>query len=181
MNNYLWGYSPLGAGTVTDAGAAVFCDSGPTTLPVIADYTSTSTTPGSPYSAGNLTIDSAKLDGKGSFWFVTGGVAATGVVGASSGTFTGTANFSSYLGEISSSGTLQTPYNSSTQTYGLQPTGFGAQATVSATNARVILPASPSVTLLGIDKFGNIWAVDSESYKILKVTGLAAANSVNYQ
>jgi hypothetical protein len=180
-NNQLWGYSYLGAGAVTDAGVSVFCDSGPTTLPVIAQYSSTSTTPGAPYSAGNLLIDNAVLDGNGNFWFVTGGVAATGVVGSSSGTFTGTASFASWLGEISPSGSLQTPYNTTSQVYGLQPTGFGAQTTATGTNARVLLPAAPSVTLLGVDKFGNIWATDSESYKILKITGLAAANSVNYQ
>ena len=180
VHSQLWGYSELGAGAITDAGAAVFCDSGSATLPVLPKYSSSTSTPGNPFSAGDLIIDSAALDGNGNLWFVTGGITATGVVGSSTGTFTGTASYSSYLGEISPSGALLTSYNASTQNYGLQPTGFGTSVTATATNSRVPL-TGPSVSLLGVDAFGNIWAVDEESYRILKITGLAAANTVNYQ
>ncbi len=180
-NNNLWGYSNLGAGTITDAGLPVFCDAGSTTLPVIAPYASSSNTPGAPYSAGSLTIGGTRLDGNGNLWFVTSGVTASGVVGSTAGTFTGTAYYASYLSEISSSGVVQTPYNANSQTYGLQPTGFGPQATVAATNGRFI-NAGPEVGLLGVDKFGNIWAEDVQSFKILKISGTgAAANSLNYQ
>jgi hypothetical protein len=183
VHNQLWGYSETGAGAITDAGVAVFCDNGSTTLPVLPEYASTTTTVGSPFSGGAIVITSAVLDGGGNLWFVTGGVAETGVVASSSGssvsTFTGTAKYSSYLGEISSSGALLTTYNASTQTYGLQPTGFGANGTASATNTSVV-PETGSVGLLGVDAFGNIWALDEESSRLLKITGLATANTLNY-
>ena len=96
------------------------------------------------------------------------------------GTFTGTATFSSYLSEISPGGQILTPFNASTQTYGLQPAGFGSNVTVSATNAVVYTGSYPSVSLLGVDRFGNIWAIDISTSKLLKITGLAVANTVNY-
>ena len=179
ITNHLWGYSQLGAGAITDAGVFYGCDDGPTLLPVVPGYGTTSTTPGSPYSAGSLLIQNAVLDGGGNLWFVTAGITETGVVGSTSGTFTGTAAFSSYLGEISSTGNVLTPFNASTQTYGLQPTGFGANATVTATNASTVSNEA-SVELLGVDRFGNIWALDTQSFRILKITGLAVANTVNY-
>ena len=180
VHNQLWGYSELGAGAITDLGVAVFCDAGAATLPVIPKYSSATTTPGAAFTAGDLVIESAALDGAGNLWFVTGGLTANGVVGSSAGTFTGSASYASYLGEISPSGILMTPYNAAQQSYGLQPTGFGAQATAAATETKVPI-AGPSVSLLGIDNSGNIWAVDSQSYKILKITSLASPNSVNYQ
>jgi hypothetical protein len=179
----VWGYSETGAGTITDAAAAVFCDYGSITLPVLPQYASTTTTVGSAFSGGSILITSAALDGAGNLWFVTGGIAETGVVASSTGTtvatFTGTAKYSSYLGEVSSSGALLSPYNASTQTYGLQPTGFGSNVSASATNASISVEGA-TVGLLGIDRFGNIWAIDEETYKLLKITGLAAANTVNY-
>jgi hypothetical protein len=179
VHGQVWGFSETGAGTITDAGAAVFCQSGSTTLPVLQAYGSTLTTPGAAYSAGSILISNAVLDGAGNLWFVTGGVAAKGVVGSAANTFTGTVNYQAYLGEISSSGALLTPYNASTQTYGLQPAGFGVNATASVTNGSVY-PGGNSVALLGVDRFGNIWATDYVSNKLLKITGLAAANTVNY-
>ncbi len=180
VNNRVWGVSQTGAGTISDAGAAVFCDYGAASLPVLPKYGSPTTTPGAAYSGGSLLIGNSALDGAGNLWFVTGGVSATGVVGSGAGKFTGTATYASYLGEISAAGALVTPYNASNQTYGLQPAGFGANVTAAANNVSV--PASgPSVDLLGIDPFGNIWAVDAESYRIIKITGLAVANTVNYQ
>ena len=179
VHGQLWGHSYLGAGTITDAGAAVFCDFGATTLPVLPLYESTSTTPGSAYSAGSVLITTAKLDGAGNLWFVSGGATASGVVGTVANTFTGSITYNSYLSEVSPTGALLTPYNASNQTYGLQPTGFGPNVTASGTNASVS-PSEGSVGLLGVDRFGNIWVADSATYKLLKITGLAVANTVNY-
>ncbi len=178
-HNQVWGYSETGAGTMTNAGVAVFCDVGPTTLPLIPTYGSTSTTAGDPYSAGSLLIGSAVLDGGGNLWFLTGGAAATGVVGSTSVTFTGTVTYSAYLGEISSSGTLLTPYNAGTQTYGLQPAGVGVNATATSTNGSVY-PGAVSASLIGVDLLGNIWALDTQTNKLIKITGMATANTVNY-
>lgn len=179
IHNQLWGYSQTGAGAVTNAGAAVFCDSGSSTLPVIPAYASTSTTPGAGFSTGSLLITSAVLDGAGNLWFTTGGLAASGVVGTVPGTFTGTVKYSSYLGEISPTGTLLTTYNAGSQIYGLQPAGLGVNVNGTSTNGSVLNDGS-SVSLLGVDSGGNIWAVDYETNKFLKITGLAVANTVNY-
>ena len=179
VHNQLWGYSGTGAGAITNAGAALFCDVGPATLPLIPTYGSTSTTPGSPYSAGSLLISSLALDGAGNAWFTTGGVAATGVVGSTAGSFTGTIKYASYLGEISSSGVLLTPYNAGSGIYGLQPAGLGTNATATATETSVS-SGSFSSSLLGVDSVGNIWAFDLQTNKLLKITGLATANTVNY-
>ncbi len=179
VHNQLWGYSELGAGAITDAGAAVFCDYNSSTLPVLPVYGDATVAAGSPFTGGSLLLTNAALDGQGNLWFVTGGVTETGVVGTSSGTFTGTATYASYLGEISPTGALLTPYNPGTKTYGLQPAGFGPTASASATNTSVS-GGGASVGLLGIDRFGNIWALDQETYRLLKITGLAAANTVNY-
>lgn len=180
VHNQLWGYSEIGAGAITNAGVFFGCNGGPTLIPAIQSYTSTSTTPGSPYSAGSLLITNGVLDGAGNFWFASSGITATGVVGSTPGTFTGTATIASYLSEIAPGGQILTPFNASTQTYGLQPTGFGANVTVSATNALAYTGGDPSVSLLGVDRFGNIWAFDIQTNRLLKITGLAAANTVNY-
>jgi hypothetical protein len=178
VQNHLWAASETGAGAITDAGAAVFCDLGSTTLPLVAPSSTSSTTPGSAYSAGQLTLANAVLDGAGNLWFASAGEQATGVVGTSSGTFTGTETFANYLSEISASGTLLTPYNASTQTYGLQPAGFGTNGSATVTNGT--LDGGGSVELFGVDLYGNIWALDAETYKLLKIMGLASANTVNY-
>ncbi len=179
VNNHLWGISETGAGTITDAGAALFCDVAGSTMPFIGEYASTSTTPGDPYSAGSLLITSAALDGAGNLWFITNGVAATGTVGSAAGTFNGTVSYSSYLGELSPSGALLTPFNATTGTYGLQPAGLGTNATATSTGGSILNQAE-SVSLLGVDRSGNIWALDSQTNKLLKISGLATANTVNY-
>jgi len=179
VHNQLWGLSETGAGAITDSGTAVFCDPASPTMPFIGEYASTSTTPGDPYSAGSLLLTSAVLDGGGNLWFTTEGVAATGTVGAAAGTFNGTVKYSTFLGEISPSGTLLTPLNAATSTYGLQPTGLGSNVTATSTGGSIFNQSS-SVGLLGVDPSGNIWAVDSPSNKVLKISGLATANTVNY-
>jgi hypothetical protein len=188
VNNQLWGYSKTGVGAVTDAGAPLFCDYGSTKLPVVVqDYASTSTTAGSPYSAGDLLIggpkngvqNGAKLDGAGNLWFVTSGYAATGVVGSTAGAFTGSATFASYLVGISPSGALLSSCVTGSQPKGCQPTGFGSNGSVSATNSAPITGVF-EVNILGVDPSGNIWVSDAESNKILKITSLATANTVNY-
>jgi hypothetical protein len=179
VKNHVWGYSETGAGTITNAGAANFCDVGPAILPVIPIYGSTATSAGSPYSSGSLLITSAVLDGAGNLWFTSVGVAQSGVVGSSSGTFTGTINYTTYLNEISPSGTLLTPYNATNNVYGLQPAGLGVNASATSTNSAAANESS-SITLFGVDVLGNIWAFDSQTNKLLKITGLATANTVNY-
>ncbi len=179
VHNQLWGYSETGAGAITNAGAALFCNVGPTTLPLIPSNSTTSTNAGDPYSAGALLISSTALDGAGNLWFTTGGVAISGVVGSTAGTFTGTIKYSSYLGEISPSGTLLTTYNPVTKVYGLQPSGVGANATATATNAFVSnFPFG--VGLLGVDVNANIWVYDFLSNRIIKIPSLATANTLNY-
>ena len=179
VHNQLWGFSETGAGAVTNSGTAVFCDPASATMPFIANYASTSTTPGDPYSAGSLLITSAVLDGAGNLWFITNGVAATGTVGTVAGTFNGTVTYSTWLGELSPSGALLTPFNAGTSTYGLQPAGLGANVTATSTGGS-ISNESVSVSLLGVDRSGNIWALDSQTNRLLKISGLATANTVNY-
>ena len=179
VNNHLWGISLTGAGTITDNNAAVFCDSGSTVLPVKPSTSSASTVPGDPFSASSLLIANAALDGAGNLWFASNGITQTGVVGDYDNTFTGNATYASYLGEITAAGTLGTPYNTTTNTYGLQPVGFGTNVTAAATDGNST-PISESVAILGIDVAGNIWAVDSQSYKLLKITGMATPNTKNY-
>jgi hypothetical protein len=179
VNNQLWGISTTGAGAITDSGTAVFCNAAGATMPFIEEYASTSTTPGSPYSAGSLWLTSGVLDGAGNLWFTSSGTAATGTVGSAPATFNGTVTYSTWLGEFSPSGTLLTPFNATTSTYGLQPSGLGANVTATSTGGS-ITPASASAALLGVDPSGNIWAEDIQTNKILKISGLATANTVNY-
>ncbi len=182
VNNQLWGYSQTGAGAISDSGTANFCDAGPSTMPIIAPYTSISnlTKTGDPYSAGSLLGTSAVLDGAGNLWFTTSGVAATGtVVDPIAGTFNGTVTYSTYLGKIDPSGVLRSPFNPVTSTYGYQPAGLGTNVTASSTGGSII-SESQSVALLGVDSSGNIWALDNQSNKLLKISGLATANTVNY-
>jgi len=183
-HNQLWGYSNTGAGAITDSGSKVFCDNGPTTMPVIVPY-SNSTGVGNPYTGGYLTIEQGALDGGGNFWFVTTGVAATGTETSTSGGsdgFNGAATFSSYLSEVTSSGTLGTSYNMGTQTYGLQPSGMGPNATANVSGQGLYTAglANVGVSILGIDSSGNIWVLDDLSFRAIKIPGLATANTVNY-
>jgi len=179
IHSQLWGYSETGAGTVSDTGTANFCNQGASTMPVIQPYTNSNTTQGQPYSAGSLILINAVLDGAGNLWFTTGGVAQSGTVGSSSTQFTGTATFSSWLGEISPTGTVLSPFNPAMGIYGYQPTGFGVNATASVNNAAVAT-ADATVALLGVDSSGNIWALDEETNRILKISGMATANTSNY-
>jgi hypothetical protein len=179
VNNQVWGYSETGAGTITDSGTAVFCDAPSSTMPFIAGYASTSTTPGAPYSAGSLFINTAVLDGAGNLWFTLGGVAATGTVGSAAGTFNGTVTYSSFLGGISPTGELLTPLNAASSIYGLQPAGLGSNVTATSTGGSIFSEAV-SAELIGVDPSGNIWAIDAGTNKALKISGLATANTVNY-
>ena len=179
VNNQLWGISETGAGTITDSGSNVFCDQGATTLPVIPVYTNTNTTQGQPYTAGSLVIISSVLDGAGNLWFSTGGVAVNGTVGTSSSLVTGTVTYSTWLGEISPTGKVLSPFNPTSGVYGYQPVGFGVNASATVNNASVTT-ASATASLLGVDVNGNIWALDLETSRVLKITGMATANTVNY-
>jgi hypothetical protein len=180
VNGHLVGRSETGVGAITDAGAAVFCTYG-TAMPALPVYRSTSTTPGDAYSAGSAVVVTGALDGAGNYFFVTGSTASTGVVGNVPDTFTGTATYSAFLGEISPTGAVLTPYNASTKVYGLQPSGFGTNATATSTNTAISPTGNESAFLLGVDKYGNIWGEDILNGNIIKITGgLATANIVNY-
>jgi hypothetical protein len=180
VNNQLWGGSQTGVGAITDSGTALFCDTPSASMPFIEPYaTSASASAGTPYSAGSVLLTSAVLDGAGNLWFTLGGIAATGTVGQTSGTFNGTATYSTWLAELSPSGALLTPLNTATPTYGLQPTGMGANVTVTATEATLVND-SETVALFGVDNSGNIWALDGDTDRVFKISGLATANTVNY-
>jgi len=183
-HNQLWGYSQVGAGAITDSGTAVFCNNGATTMPVIVPYSNV-TGVGNPYTGGYLTINQGALDGGGNLWFLTAGVAASGTETSSSGAsvgFDGTATFSTYLAEVTSSGTLGTAYNVGTQTYGLQPSGVGANGSANVNGQGVYTAGLTNVgaSVLGVDSSGNIWLFDDLSFRLIKVSGLATANTVNY-
>lgn|GEM_PF-3349856 len=184
VHNQLWGKSETGVGAVSNTSAtntvsATFCKYG-ATMPALPVYRSTSTTPGAPYSAGSALAVSGVLDGDGNYFFISAATAATGVVGSSPGTFTGTATYSTYLGEISNAGAVVTPFDAASKQYGLQPPGLGLNGTVSSTNGGLSPFGNNSAALLGVDKFGNLWGVDLFNNRIFKITGLATANTVNY-
>ena len=180
LHNQLWAYSAVGIGAITDAGASVFCDFGSTTLPVAQQNSTGSASPGTPFSGASILINDAVLDGGGNYWFVTSRTTESGVVGSSTDTFTGTAAFSSYLGELSPTGVLQTPYDPANGVYGLQPDGFGPRVGSTTTSNVSVYSAVSGVRLLGVDSLGNIWAYDTESNKLLRISGLAVPNTVNY-
>jgi hypothetical protein len=178
-HNQLWGYSDTGAGAITDGGTNLFCDQGATTLPVIAPYTN-STGVGNPYSTGALLIQDGVLDGAGNFWFLTNGVAATGTENNANGAFTGTATYNTYLSEINASGTLVTSYNAGSQVFGSTETGVGLSGTGTSVNNASVYTQGASASILGIDSSGNILVLDEESFRLIKIPGLATANTVNY-
>jgi hypothetical protein len=178
-HNQLWGYSDTGAGAITDGGSNLFCDEGATTLPVIAPYTN-STGVGNPYSTGALLIQNGVLDGAGNFWFLTNGVAATGTETNTTGTFTGTATYNTYLSEINSSGALVTSYNASSQVFGLTEPGMGLSGTGTSVNNASVYTQGTSATILGIDSSGDILVLDNQSFRVIKISGLATANTMNY-
>jgi hypothetical protein len=182
VHNQLWGYSGVGAGAITDGGSGVFCNDGATTMPVIVPY-SNSTGVGNPYSAGYLTIGAGALDGAGNFWFVTTGTAATGTETGTGGAFNGTATFSAYLSEVKSNGSLGTSYNMGSGVYGDQPSGMGANGSATVNGQGVYTAGQVNVGLvgvLGIDSSGNIWVLDDVSLRVIKISGLATANTMNY-
>ena len=72
------------------------------------------------------------------------------------------------------------PYNATTKVYGLQPSGVGINGSATSTNGRLSPVGNESGSLLGVDVLGNIWAVDLLNNHIIKITGLATANTVNY-
>jgi hypothetical protein len=180
VSGKVWGYSETGAGVMTDAGTLSFCDATPSTIPAITPPAFSILTPGNPVSLNGLIINSAALDGAGNLWFTSGGSFATGTA-VTITTFNGTVNFSSWLGEISPSGVVLSPFNTSTNTYGYQPTGLGMNVSANVTGQIAAFGGNPTTSLLGIDNGGNIWAVDGTfTRRVLKIPGLATANAVNY-
>ena len=179
VNGQVWGYSEIGAGVISDGGTATFCDATPATMPTITPPSFSILTPGNPVSLSSLLINSAVLDGAGNLWLATGGSFATGTATGLT-TFNGTVNFSAWLVEISPSGAVLSPYSAGTSTYGYQPTGLGMNASANVTGQTAILVADPNTSLLGVDNGGNIWAIDTYTRRLVKISGLATANTVNY-
>jgi hypothetical protein len=150
-------------------------------MPLVLPY-STSTGVGNPYSAGSVTIQTGTLDGAGNLWFISNGVAATGTETSTSGAFNGTAAFSTWLGAVNPTGGIVTPYSTSTPTYGAQATGFGVNASANVSGLGVYTGGlfGSETGVLGIDSSGNIWVLDEESFRVIKISGLATANTSNY-
>ncbi|MDP9051668.1 MAG: hypothetical protein M3O31_13260 [Acidobacteriota bacterium] len=179
VHGQVWGYSNLGAGVISNAGAAVFCDATPTTIPTIAPPPFSLYTTGNPVSLSGLTIDSATLDGAGNLWFATGGVSANGTA-ASATTISGTVKYTAWVGEISPSGTVLSPFNAGAGIYGYQPAGAGMNVSANLSNSSVFTSNEFSLGVVGVDNAGNLWLSDTYTRRIIKVTGLATANTVNY-
>jgi len=180
VHGQVWGHSDTGAGAITDSGSAVFCDASSTTIPAIAPPGFSLFTTGNPVSLNGLQIDSAVLDGAGNLWFSTNGIFASGTA-TSTSTFNGTVNHSAWLGEISPSGAILSPFNPGAGVYGYQPAGLGMNVSANVTGATsIVTDSDPSMSIAGIDNAGNIWAIDTYTRRVLKITGLATANTVNY-
>ncbi len=180
VNGQVWGYSQTGIGVMTDGGTLSFCDATSTTIPAITPPSFSILTPGNTVSLNGLVINSAALDGAGNLWFVTTGSFATGTA-ASISTFNGTINFSTWLGEISPSGTVLSPFNAGANTYGYQPTGLGMNVSANVTGQQAFFSPNAGIGLLGIDNAGNIWVTDAlYTRRVLKISGLAAPNALNY-
>ena len=180
VNGQVWGYSNTGAGVMTDGGVLSFCDSTPSTIPTITPPAFSLLTPGNPVSLNGLLINSAALDGAGNLWFISSGSFASGTATTDTA-YKGTINFSTWLGEISPSGAVLSPFNPGANTYGYQPTGLGMNASANVTGQFATFGDNSGVALLGIDNAGNIWAVDAVyTRRVFKIPGLATANAVNY-
>jgi hypothetical protein len=175
----VWGYSELGAGVMSDGGTLSVCDTTPATIPTIAPPGFSILITGNPVSLNGLLINSTALDGAGNLWLTTGGSFASGTATGLT-TFDGTVNFSSWLVEVSPSGSVLSPYNAGTGVYGYQPTGLGMNGSASVTGQPAIVSPDAGASLLGIDNSGNIWAIDVYTRRVLKISGLATANGVNY-
>jgi streptogramin lyase len=164
---------------MTDGGTLSFCDASSSTIPTITPPSFSLLTVGNPVSLNGLLIDSAVLDGAGNLWFVTSGSFATGTATGIT-TFNGTINFSTWLGEISPSGAVLSPFNAGANTYGYQPTGLGMNVSANVTGQQAFFSVNSDAGLLGVDNAGNIWATDTYTRRVFKIPGLASANAVNY-
>ena len=100
-------------------------------------------------------------------------------MGTTSGTYNGTATFATYLNGVSPTGSLLTTYNAGSQMYGMQPTGVGLNGTGTVSNGTVGA-ISLSAAVVGIDVNGTIWVEDFMSGRVIPITGVAQANTVNY-
>jgi hypothetical protein len=70
----------------------------------------------------------------------------------------------------------------STPTSGDQATGFGVNASANVAGQGVYTAGQvgTEIGVLGIDSSGDIWVLDEESFRVIKISGLATANTVNY-
>jgi hypothetical protein len=157
----------------------VFCDATSSTIPAIVPPAFSLFTTGSPVSLNGLQINSAALDGAGNLWFTTDGSFATGTA-TSATTFNGTVNHSAWLAEISPSGAILSPFNPGAGIYGYQPAGLGMNVSANVTGGTAVFFNNSSLTIDGVDNAGNILATDTYTRKVIKISGLATANTVNY-
>jgi hypothetical protein len=179
VGGQVWGYSETGAGVISDSGTASFCDATPATIPTITPPSISILTVGNPVSINGLLINSVALDGGGNLWLSTGGAFGTGTA-ATPATFNGTMSFSTWLVEISPTGAILSPYNAGSSIYGYQPTGVGMNGSANVTGETAFFGAGPNLSLFGVDNSGNIWALDIYTRRLVKIPGLATANTVNY-
>lgn len=179
ISGKVWGYSDTGAGVMTDSGTLSFCDASSSTIPAITPPSFSLLTPGNPVTLNGLLINSAALDGAGNLWFITGGSFATGTA-TSISAFNGTINFSTWLAEISPSGTVLSPFNAGASTYGYQPAGLGVNVSANVIGQPAFFTDNSNAGILGIDNSGNIWAIDNYTRRLIKIGGMATPNTVNY-
>jgi hypothetical protein len=180
VHGQVWGYSDTGAGAITDSGSTVFCDASSSTIPAIVPPAFSLFTTGNSVSLNGLEINSATLDGAGNLWFTTNGVFATGTA-TSSTTFNGAVSNSAWLGEISPSGVILSPFNPGAGIYGYRPAGLGMNVSASVTGGTsAVTTNDPSMSIVGVDNAGNIWATDTYTRRVIKITGMATPNTVNY-
>ncbi len=155
VHNQLWGSSFLGLGALRSDGTQAFCYANATTLPSLFLYYNS--TPTVPVSAGDNFVSAIAVDGAGNLWFATQGESATELVGPPP-TVTGVAYYG--LNALDPNGNVITPSNANTNSYGIQPAGFGT-------------------AILAIDAYGNIWTVNFLTHSLVKIPGLAVPK--NYQ
>ena len=53
-------------------------------------------------------------------------------------------------------------------------------ASTNVTGETAIVGEGGGIGLLGVDNGGNIWAIDDYTRRLVKISGLATANTVNY-
>jgi hypothetical protein len=87
---------------------------------------------------------------------------------------------SAWLGEISPTGAILSPFNPGAGVYGYQPAGLGMNVSANVASGTSVVTNDVSLSLAGVDSSGNIWATDTYTRRVLKISGMATANTTNY-